>query len=157
MTTYIVARSRAGLDAGDAARGGQLGALAESLTDLRGAQYQGLIDQQTGEPGVGRSQWAPDPGHDGLGWVSAYSAHRSLGMAPDAVIRVWVRAVADWTTPLTEARDRLKATNRERVAQIAARDDAIRAALTDGQDAKLIAYHAGLSVERVYQIRDGRR
>lgn len=147
MTTYIMSKSRDGLHRADAPRGQSITALAETMTDMPGAQWEGIADDPRGFR-------APLPGQEWRGWISAY---RPGTRTRDVHIHVWVRAEADALTAIEDARDHLSEIESKRAAQIEARDEAIRAALADGMSAAMVAAHAGMSVPRVYQIRDGRR
>lgn len=142
MTTYTIARTREELDGPFSVKTeNDYFGLPETMTDLIDAQweYPGPSDLPLGEPVQGQ--------------ISA----RERGSTKRVRMTVWVRADADWRTPLNEARDRLAKAEDERAQQLAARDEAIRAALDAGQPVALVAYEAGVSRERVYQIRDGRR
>ena len=140
MTTYIVSRHRDDLDSPSAIRGTTLMSLVDCLTDLADPLWESLPQHiQPGET-VRASLSGLRPG-----------THKRMHLG------AWIRAEEDWTTALNDARDRLSAITGEREEQMARRDEAIRAALADGRDAGLIAYQAGVSRERVYQIRDHRR
>lgn len=151
MTTYIMSRTREGLDAPDAVRGPQIFELPRLITDMTSPTWEGMCQPGTNELDP-RGYVAPQPGHEGRGMISAWIPGTSTRQAANTKHLVWVRAQRDVLNDLADLRDRYKAASAEQKDLAAQRDELIKRAADEGLLVGAIAEAAGISSQRVSQI-----
>lgn len=145
MPMYRISKTREGLSSPEA-RSPWVSHIADVMTDLPSPQYEGPDGSLDGVEPVGVPY---------VGLFTVYPPGSSSGKRMQ--LRYWLLREDG---PLSLAVDTVREMSYiddQKLAQTAVRDDAIRAALEQGEAPAEISRATGLSVARIYQIRDGRR